>query len=160
MSFISGFFIFIFYFNSCFFNWSTVDLQCCLSFSCTARWFGYTSISISLSISILSQIVFPHRLLHFRVLQGGWHLDLQKIAIPSDRCVSFSYWTHSSFSAERHGFPIRWGRRIRKAKIHHGPPNTKSFFPWKISLKHMPVCLSKYRKFSLPKPLGSAGWTS
>ena len=24
-----------------FFNWSIVDWQCCVSFSCTAKWFGY-----------------------------------------------------------------------------------------------------------------------
>ena len=35
--------------------WSTVDLQCCVSFKCTAKWFSYTY--------ILFQIIFHYRLL-------------------------------------------------------------------------------------------------
>ena len=26
----------------CFFNWSIVDLQCCVGFTCSAEWFSYT----------------------------------------------------------------------------------------------------------------------
>ena len=29
-----------------FFNWSRADLQCCVSFRCTAKWFSYTYINI------------------------------------------------------------------------------------------------------------------
>ena len=29
-----------------FFNWTIVDLQCCVSFRCTAKWFSYTYIHI------------------------------------------------------------------------------------------------------------------
>ena len=31
-------------------NWNTIDLQYCVSFKCTAKWFGYTHIYIILKI--------------------------------------------------------------------------------------------------------------
>ena len=38
----------------CFFNWSITDLQCCVYFSCTAKWFSYTYIhSFFVSFSIM-----------------------------------------------------------------------------------------------------------
>ena len=37
---------------------STVDLKCCVSFNCTAKWFSYKHIYI-----IFFQILFPYRLL-------------------------------------------------------------------------------------------------
>ena len=40
------------------FNWSIVDLVCCVSFRCTAKWFSYTYIYI-----YFFQILFPYRLL-------------------------------------------------------------------------------------------------
>ena len=40
-----------------FFNWSIVDLPCCVSFWCTAKWFSYTY------IDILFHILFHHGLL-------------------------------------------------------------------------------------------------
>ena len=42
------------------FNWSMVDLQCCVSFKYTAQWFSY--IYIHIYIHILFQILFPYRL--------------------------------------------------------------------------------------------------
>ena len=44
-----------------FFNWSIVDLQCGLSFTCTAEWFSYTY--IPLYIYSFLKILFPYRLL-------------------------------------------------------------------------------------------------
>ena len=40
------------------FYWTIVDLQCCVSFRCTAKWFGCKTY-----IYILAQILFPYRLL-------------------------------------------------------------------------------------------------
>ena len=35
-----------FFYKNLFFNWSIVDLQCCVNFWCTAKWFSYTYIYI------------------------------------------------------------------------------------------------------------------
>ena len=43
-----------------FLSWSIVDLQCCVSFRYTAKWFGYTYTHIS--ISIIFQILSPYQL--------------------------------------------------------------------------------------------------
>ena len=51
--------IFVFCFLILFFYWSVVDLQRCVSFRCTAKWFSY----IYTCIYILFQILFPYRLL-------------------------------------------------------------------------------------------------
>ena len=51
----------IFYFIFIFKNWSIVDLPCCVSFSCRAKWFSY--IYTYICIYILFQIIFPCRLL-------------------------------------------------------------------------------------------------
>ena len=40
-----------------FFNWSLVDIQCCVSFRCTAKWFSYNI------YMYIFQILFPYRLL-------------------------------------------------------------------------------------------------
>ena len=62
LQFILFFFLILkFYlFTYLFFYWSIVDLQCCTSFRCTAKWFSYTHTHIY----ILFQIHFPYRLLH------------------------------------------------------------------------------------------------
>ena len=55
------FFTYIFFLS--FFYWSIVDLQCCVSFRCTKKWFSYIHMYIYIFI-FLFQI-----LLHYRLLQ-------------------------------------------------------------------------------------------
>ena len=43
--------------NYLIFYWSTIDLQCCVSFRCTAKWFSYMYIYI-----YFFQILFPEKL--------------------------------------------------------------------------------------------------
>ena len=52
-------FYFYFIFPLLIFYWSIVDLQHYISFRCTAQWFSFTYVYIS----ILFQFLFPHRLL-------------------------------------------------------------------------------------------------
>ena len=49
---------FIFYFN---FYWSVVDLQCCISFRCTAKWISYT-------YTYIHSFRFFSHIGHYRVL--------------------------------------------------------------------------------------------
>ena len=46
--------------NILFFNWSIVHLQYCVSFRCTAKWFGYTYICIYLYSSFIFLILFNY----------------------------------------------------------------------------------------------------
>ena len=39
------------------FNWSIVNLSCCVSFKCTAQWFSYTYICIYIFFQIVSHYV-------------------------------------------------------------------------------------------------------
>ena len=55
-------FFFFFRLFICFY-WAIVNLQCCVSFKCTAKWFSYTYIYIVIHIYILFQILFHYRLL-------------------------------------------------------------------------------------------------
>ena len=65
-----------------FFNWSIVDLQCCVSFRCSAKWFSYTTY-----ISFFFQILFPYRLLQnadsrsLCYTVGPWWLSILYIVI-------------------------------------------------------------------------------
>jgi len=43
-------------FSVAFFNWSIVDVQCCVSFSCTAKWSCCCQVT-----SVVSNSVWPHR---------------------------------------------------------------------------------------------------
>ena len=58
-------FLVFFFFNLNFIlSWSIVDLQCCISFTCTAKWFSYTVFIIHMlyTVFILLQILFSYRL--------------------------------------------------------------------------------------------------
>ena len=44
-----------------FFNWSLVDLQCCVSFRCTAKWFSYTYTCVMYVLSQLGARREPRR---------------------------------------------------------------------------------------------------
>ena len=54
-----------FIFLPLFFNWSRVDLQCCVSFRCMAEWFSYICVYTHAHTykSILFKILFYYRLL-------------------------------------------------------------------------------------------------
>ena len=43
---LENFFCFVLFLFYLFFNWSLVDLQCCVNFCCTAKWFSYLYIYI------------------------------------------------------------------------------------------------------------------
>ena len=46
-------------------NWSIVNLQCCVSFRCTAQWFNYMCVCVCVCVCacVLFQILFPYGLL-------------------------------------------------------------------------------------------------
>ena len=46
-----------------FFSWSIFDLQCCVSFWCTEKWYSYAYICIYTYVYIVFQILFHCRLL-------------------------------------------------------------------------------------------------
>ena len=65
------FFLFFLFFFSCgllgwffFFNWSIVDLQRCVSFSCAAKWFSYTYIYLPLFFFRFFSIVGYYKILN------------------------------------------------------------------------------------------------
>ena len=134
-----------------------VDLliQCCISFRCTAKGFSYLFIymnNVTRSRSILLQILFPHRLLHLRILRGLAYVPSSVTLGPAENHhflwqVCFFLLNPLLLHWETQ-FPGWWERRIRKTVIHHGLQNTNAFFPWNKGLKHTPVCLTKYHKFS------------
>ena len=58
-------------------HWSVIDLQCCVSFHCIAKWLSYT-----LHVSILFQILFL-----FRLLKKYW----AKFLVLYSRSLLFTY---------------------------------------------------------------------
>ena len=64
-----------------FFNWSIVDLQCCISFRCTAKWFRYIYIYIFLN--------FPNTLFFFLLYSYGDPVTHTCILFPF-----FSFFSH------------------------------------------------------------------
>ena len=59
------------------FYWSIVDLQCCISFKCIAKWFSYTYTYI--------HSFFPHigyyRLLSILLFQGVWTRKMRDLTV-------------------------------------------------------------------------------
>ena len=80
-----------------FFNWSIVDLQCCVSFRCTAKWFSYTYIYI-----YFFQILLPYKLSQnierssLCDTVGPCWLSILYIVVCI--CLFFSLWTFSKYS--------------------------------------------------------------
>ena len=70
-------------------NWSTIDLQCCVSFRCTAKWSGYTYIYI--------YILFPENGLKWSCFEVDW---------PSKTIL---YW----FEMTCHFTTLPWGLKER-----------------------------------------------
>ena len=74
---------FNFNFLNLFLNWSIVNLQCCISFGCTAEWFRYIYVCVCVYIYIYIYIyihiyiyILLQILFHYRVLQDTEYSSL------------------------------------------------------------------------------------
>ena len=57
-------------FHSSFFNWSTVDLQCHVSFRCTAQWFIYIYISMNIYIwTYIYEYIYEHIFIYMNIYE-------------------------------------------------------------------------------------------
>ena len=100
-----------------FFNWSIVDVQCCVSFRCTAKWFSYIYIHI-----FLFQILF-----HYRLLQDIEYSSLCYTVEP--RCLSILYMCFIFYHMNPQSFMI-FGKTVLYPVL-----CTVPF--WKIKCPHM-----------------------
>ena len=103
---------------SLFFNWNLVDLQCCVSFSYTAKWFSYAYM----------YIWFFQSLLPYRLLQDAEYTSLGYTVAPGWLSILYlaaCVWSESrsvvSDSVQPHGLHSPW----------NSPGQDKHALPWK-----------------------------
>ena len=80
------------FFIICISYWSIVDLQCCVSFRCTAKWFSYTYTYIH-SFSNSFPISFLRAWKHAKILVALWSKKIHYPCVSAQMLRSWAGWT-------------------------------------------------------------------